>query len=359
MSLRTGYTTGSCAAAAAKAAAMGLFYNEIPDVVEIDTPIGKRLRLQVVCKQIMDNASECAIQKDAGDDPDVTNGCKVFARVEKAENNAIEIDGGRGVGRVTKPGLQVPVGQAAINPVPKRMIENSVREVIGNDKGARVVISVPDGEKLAEKTFNPKLGIIGGISIIGTTGIVRPMSDEALKTSLLCGLDIAKGLGYKDVVLVPGNLGERAMSNFSRIAKDQIVQMSNYVGFMLNAVKEKGFECVMLSGHPGKLAKLLRDDFNTHSSVSRPANDILIDSVKSSFRTQQWLNELNDVSTVEGILEILYKNNALPLMDDVADKIEGKVRAYLNYALYVGVILFNMEGAAVGKSGGAKKWLMN
>ncbi|MCF6149039.1 MAG: cobalt-precorrin-5B (C(1))-methyltransferase [Candidatus Kuenenia sp.] len=360
MSLRTGYTTGSCATAAAKAAAIGLVHNEIPDVVEIDTPIGQRLRLHVLCKQIMGDASECAVQKDAGDDPDVTNGCNVFARVERAANNTIEIDGGLGVGRITKPGLQVPVGQAAINPVPRRMIEDSVREVIGHDRGVRVVISVPDGEKLAEKTFNPKLGIVGGISIIGTTGIVRPMSDEALKASLLCGLDIAKGLGYKEVVLVPGNLGERAMSNsYSFIAKDQIVQMSNYVGFMLNAVKEKGFECVILAGHPGKLAKLLRNDFNTHSSVSRPANDVLIECVKSACHTQQMLNELKEASTVEGILELLHKNNILSLMDSVAVKIEDKVCEFMHHEVDAGVVLFNMEGSVVGKSGSAKKWLRN
>ena len=138
-----------------------------------------------------------AVQKDAGDDPDVTNGCFIHARVERNFTQIIEIDGGEGVGRVTKPGLQVPVGHAAINPVPRRMIEGAVKEIIGNGCGLKIVISVPDGKALGEKTFNPKLGIIGGISIIGTTGIVRPMSEDAFKTSLLCGLDIAQGMDMK------------------------------------------------------------------------------------------------------------------------------------------------------------------
>lgn len=357
--MRSGYTTGSCATAAAKAAAIGLWKGNIPDEIEIDTPAGTKLKLKIYHKQVSSVSAECAVQKDAGDDPDVTNGCFVHARVERSCALTIEIDGGVGVGRVTKPGLQSPVGRAAINPVPGRMIEDAVREVIGHHSGAKVIISVPDGERLAEKTFNPKLGIVGGISILGTTGIVRPMSDEALKTSLLCGLDIAKGLGYKEVVLVPGNLGERAVSAYFCIEKDKIVQMSNHVGFMLNAVKDRGFERVMLGGHPGKLAKLLRDDFNTHSSVSRPANDILIDHVKSACRTQQMLDKLKEAATVEGILELLSKNNALCVMDSVADKIEEKVHVYLHRKVSVGVVLFDMKGSVVGRSERAEKWRKN
>src|SRR5574337_255256 len=341
--MRFGYTTGSCATAAAKAAAIGLFTGNIPDEVEIDTPIGTKLRLKIYHKQLSADDAACAVQKDAGDDPDVTNGCYVHAKVERNFTQTIEIDGGEGVGRVTKPGLQVPVGHAAINPVPRRMIESAVREVVGKDTGVKVIISVPNGSTLAEKTFNPKLGIVGGISIIGTTGIVRPMSEDAFKTSLLCGLDIAQGIGYETVVLVPGSLGERSMLNLVNIPKDQIIQISNFVVFMLDAAQKRHFKKVILAGHPGKLVKLLLGDFHTHSNVSKPANDILIDIIKQYIRNQLTspfsppsqggdegevknllkkkflqsntniegtplsntiLNRLKEVSTVEGIVEL-------------------------------------------------------
>ena len=411
MSLRFGYTTGSCATAAAKAAAMGLFERYIPDEVEIDTPIGIKLRLKILNKQLSDNVSVCAVQKDAGDDPDVTNGCYVHARVERNFSETIEIDGGEGVGRVTKPGLQIPVGHAAINPVPTRMIENAVREVIGKNTGAKVVISVPNGKNLAGKTFNPRLGIIGGISIIGTTVIVRPMSDDAFKTSLLCGLDIARGIGYETVVLVPGNLGERSILRLANIPKDQIIQISNFVGFMLDAARKRNFKKIILAGHPGKLVKLLRGDFNTHSTVSKPANDILIDIIERQVQNRDQgsgimgqkplsrnptpnprspipskelvknkrssqdksiiegippsnaiFDSLKEVSTVEGIVELLRDYKSLSIMNDVAKQIEAKVVEYCKDESpfahpEAGVILFDMNGSIIGISDSAQTWL--
>ena len=377
--MRFGYTTGSCATAAAKAAAIGLFTGNIPDEVEINTPAGIKLKLRIYHKQLSANATQCAVQKDAGDDPDVTNGCFIHAMVERNFTQTIEIDGGEGVGRVTKPGLQVPVGYAAINPVPRRMIEGAVKEVIGNGCGLKIVISVPNGKALGEKTFNPKLGIIGGISIIGTTGIVRPMSEDAFKTSLLCGLDIAQGIGYETVVLVPGSLGERSTLNLFDIPKDQVIQISNFVGFMLTAAGQRNFKRIILAGHPGKLAKLLRGDFHTHSAVSKPANDILIDIIEqqvqnmgqeSGIRGQKTetrlpnaiLNHLKEVSTVEGIVELLRDAGHLAVMNDVAERIEAKVLSFCRgerpfAPTGVGVILFDMKGSIIGISSSAQTWL--
>jgi len=373
--MRFGYTTGSCATAAAKAAAIGLFTGNIPDEVEIDTPASVKLRLKIHHRQLSANEAACAVQKDAGDDPDVTNGCYVHAKVMRNFAQTIEIDGGEGVGRVTKPGLQVPVGHAAINPVPRRMIEGAVKEVIGNGCGLKIVISVPEGKVLGEKTFNPKLGIIGGISIIGTTGIVRPMSEDAFKTSLLCGLDIAKGIGYKTVVLVPGSLGERSTLNLFDIPKDQVIQISNFVGFMLTAAGQRNFKRVILAGHPGKLAKLLRGDFHTHSSVSKPANDILIDIIEQQVQNggqesgvggqktetrlpNAILNHLKEVSTVEGIVELLREYKYLPIMDEVAEKVLEFYRDKQPFpTLEGGVILFDMKGSIIGISNSAQTWL--
>jgi len=377
--MRFGYTTGSCATAAAKAAAIGLFTGNIPDEVEIDTPASVKLRLKIHHRQLSADEAACAVQKDAGDDPDVTNGCYVHAKVMRNFAQTIEIDGGEGVGRVTKPGLQVPVGHAAINPVPRRMIEGAVKEVIGNGCGLKIVISVPEGKVLGEKTFNPKLGIIGGISIIGTTGIVRPMSEDAFKTSLLCGLDIAKGIGYETVVLVPGSLGERSFLNLFNIPKDQVIQISNFVGFMLTAAGQRNFKRIILAGHPGKLAKLLRGDFHTHSSVSKPANDILIDIIEQQVQNggqesgvggqktetrlpDAMLNHLKEVSTVEGIVELLREYKYLSIMNEVAEKVETKVLEFYRDkqpfpALEAGVILFDMKGSIIGISNSAQTWL--
>ncbi len=379
---------------------MGLFIGHIPDEVEIDTPAGVKLRLTIQGKQLSSESATCAVQKDAGDDPDVTNGCFVHARVERRAAHSIEIDGGDGVGRVTKPGLQIPAGQAAINPVPRRMIEEAVRGIIGKDAGAKVVISVPTGRALGERTFNPKLGIIGGISIIGTTGIVRPMSEDAFQTSLLCGLDIARGSGYDMVALVPGSLGERSLLGLTNVAKEQVVQISNFVGFMLKATCERGFKKVIVAGHPGKLAKLLRGDFHTHSAVSKPANDILIETVSQYILTprppssppsphekangeaeiavaekgiypngentgrppDEIINKLKDSPTVEGIVELLKDSGFLLVMNNVAEEIEVKVRDFLRgkYLIIpdmVGIILFDMKGAVIGISNNAQTWL--
>jgi len=375
--MRFGYTTGSCATAAAKAAAIGLFTGNIPDEVEIDTPASVKLRLKIHHRRLSADETACAVQKDAGDEIRLTNGCYVHAKVKRIFTQTIEIDGGEGVGRVTKPGLQVPVGHAAINPVPRRMIEGAVKEVIGNGCGLKIVISVPDGKALGEKTFNPKLGIIGGISIIGTTGIVRPMSEDAFKTSLLCGLDIAKGIGYETVVLVPGSLGERSFLNLFNIPKDQVIQISNFVGFMLTAAGQRNFKRIILAGHPGKLAKLLRGDFQTHSAVSRPANDILIDIIEQQVQNEgsgvggqkaearlpnAILNHLKEVSTVEGIVELLREYKYLSIMDKVAEKVETKVLEFYRDkqpfpALEVGVILFDMKGSIIGISNSAQTWL--
>ncbi|MCF6158503.1 MAG: cobalamin biosynthesis protein CbiD [wastewater metagenome] len=361
MSLRSGYTTGSCAAAAAKAATIGLFQGGIPDDVEITTPIGVKLKLKILDKHLSGTESSCAVQKDAGDDPDVTNGCKVYAHIKRIDSKTVEIDGGEGVGRVTKPGLQVPVGEAAINPVPRRMIQDVVHEVIGNDRGVKVVISVPDGKVLGERTCNPRLGIIGGISIIGTTGIVRPMSEDAFKTSLLCGLDIARAEGHETVVLVPGSLGERSVLRLANISKEQVVQTSNFIGFMLDEAQKRHFKKIILAGHPGKLAKLLRGDFHTHSAVSKPANDILIGIIHRTSRSKSILNSLKEVSTVEGIIELLQDHNA-SIMEEVAEMIEAKVLAFFrdkqpNSVIKAGIILFNMKGSVIGISRNAQLWL--
>ncbi len=351
-----GYTTGSCAAGAAKGAAYGLFQGAIPDTVDLTTPADVKLKLSLIHRRVGKDFAECAVRKYSGDDPDVTNGCEVYVRVTRSEANGIRFMGGDGVGLVTKPGLQIPQGEPAINPVPRSMIKGSLKEVLGKHGGLDISVSVPGGKKLAKKTFNGRLGIVDGISIIGTTGIVRPMSLDSFKVSLLCGLDVAKAAGHDSIVLVPGSIGETGFLKHFNISKYQVIQMSNFVGFMLDEAVKRGFSNVIIGGHPGKLAKLIRGDFNTHSSKSKPANDVLIKIFKRENLSTAVVNKLNDSSSVEGMVEIIKEHNDMQVFDRIADDVQSAADRNISSKAKIGTILFDMRKNIIGVSKGFKDW---
>ena len=200
------------------------------------------------------------------------------------------------------------------------------------------------------------MGIVDGISIIGTTGIVRPMSLDSFKVSLLCGLDVAKAAGHDSIVLVPGSIGETGFLKHFNISKYQVIQMSNFVGFMLDEAVKRGFSNVIIGGHPGKLAKLIRGDFNTHSSKSKPANDILIKIFKREKISSALINELNDSSTVEGMVEIIKEHNFMQVFDRIADDVQSSAERYILSKANIGTILFDMRKSIIGISKGFKDW---
>jgi len=354
-----GFTTGSCAAGAAKGAAFGLLNGSIPEIVDLNTPAGIQLKLPIIHRKISNNYSECAVRKFAGDDPDVTNGCEIFVRVERTEQKGISFIGGDGVGMVTKPGLQIKEGGPAINPIPRSMIMAAMSDVLGDCEGLNVTATVPEGRKLAKKTFNERLGIIDGISIIGTTGIVRPMSLDSFKTSLLCGLDVAKASGHETIVLVPGSIGEKGFLQHFTISKYQVIQMSNFVGFMLKEALKHGFKRIMLAGHPGKLAKLIRGDFYTHSSRSGPANDVLINIFKKERLDSKLIHSLANSSTTEGMVEIMRKHNKLYIFDIIADEVQSSASRFISSKIKIGTALFDMKKNIVGVSKGFREWQKN
>ena len=323
MKHKYGYTTGSCAAGAAKGAAYGLLQGAIPDTIDLTTPANVTLKLSLIHRKVGKDFAECAVRKNSGDDPDITNGCEIFVRVERSDGNGIRFLGGDGVGLVTKPGLQIAQGEPAINPVPRSIIKNSLKEVLGKHRGIDVIGTVPEGKKLAKKTFNGRLGIVDGISIIGTTGIVRPMSLDSFKVSLLCGLDIAMAAGHETIVLVPGSIGETGFLQHFSISKYQVIQMSNFVGFMLDEALKRGFKTIIIGGHPGKLAKLIRGDFDTHSSRSKPANDILIQIFKKEKMSPSLINQFKDSSTVEGMVEIIKEHGIMQIFNRIADDVQS------------------------------------
>ena len=269
---RHGYTTGACAAAAAKGAALLLHGQKSIESVQIDLPAGERVTF-VLHGQIFDTGqASCFVVKDAGDDPDVTNGCEVWARVQRLAGADVIISGGVGIGRVTKPGLAVPVGAWAINPVPQAMITAALREVF--PAGAlQVEISIPDGALRAQRTLNARLGILGGLSILGTTGIVKPISHQAWTDTLDAALDVACACGWRTVVLSTGRTSEmvaqRALPGAGiNLGEEAFIMMGDHVGYALRACARRNIPNVILAGQFAKLLKIACCHEQTHVSAS-------------------------------------------------------------------------------------------
>jgi cobalt-precorrin-5B (C1)-methyltransferase len=346
--LRSGYTTGTCAAAAACAAVQVLSGQEPPDCVQVELPDGDPVQLAVEYARGTDGRAEAAVRKDAGDDPDVTHGALVVVEATWAEGQDIELAAGEGVGTVTRPGLQVAPGEPAINPVPRRMICQAVRAV--TSRPVRLTVSVPGGAELAEQTFNPRLGIEGGISILGTTGRVRPFSCPALRQSLACALDVAVAGGVSMPVLVPGHVGERAARRHLHVEDDQVIPVSNEWGFMVDRAARDHFDRCLVVGHPGKLAKLADGHWDTHSSRSPSAVPIVLR-----------LAEEVDVpaaesNTTEGVFAGLPPAGRRLLGDALAARVRSAVNERADGCLTCAVMLVNMAGDVLGTAGDLPAW---
>lgn len=357
--LRFGYTTGTCAAAAAKAAAILLLSGRAPDTVPIHTPKGIDLNLKVLEPVRGDGFASCAIRKDSGDDPDVTDGVLVYARVAFSGIPGISIDGGEGVGRVTKPGLKQAIGEAAINPVPREMIRKAVTEIAEEyetAKGLSVVISIPAGVALAEKTFNPRLGIEGGISILGTSGIVEPMSEDALIDSIVLEIKQRKALGDTRLVLTPGNYGADFLKERYGIADERIVKCSNYVGDALNAAIDAGFSEVLLCGHIGKFVKLSGGIFNTHSKRGDHRAELMAAAAQAAGADEPTQRAMFDCVTTDEMLRILEEKG---LLAGTTDALKTRIDAALCNrfrGLSIGVIVFTTGNRELFQNGTACAW---
>ena len=358
--LRLGYTTGSCAAAAAKAAAFMLLTGRRKDTIDLLTPKGIRLHLTVEEIKITSSEVSCAIRKDSGDDPDATRGTLVFACVRKTDAPGVLIDGGAGVGRVTKRGLDQPVGAAAINSVPRRMIEENVREVCalcGYDGGISVVISVPEGEALAKKTFNPRLGIVGGISILGTTGIVEPMSEQALVDTIRVELRQRRELGAEYVLLTPGNYGADFIRDSIGIDPRTAVLTSNFIGDALELSRELGFHGALLIGHIGKLVKLAGGMWNTHSKFGDCRMELLAAHAASLGLRPEKVSELLQCVMCDDALRILLEEQ---LYDAVLARLAGRIEFHLQHKcgeMEVGAMVFSKEYGRLCQTGCAQALL--
>ena len=359
--LQFGYTTGTCAAAAAKAAVKYLACGTPPETVDIDTPKGIHLNLEVLEPEMKDGKAVCAIRKYSGDDPDVTNGILVYAEAFWSEIPGITVDGGIGVGRVTKPGLKQKIGEAAINPVPLQMIKDAAEESFsdcGQAEGVKVIISIPAGVELAKKTFNPRLGIVGGISVLGTSGIVEPMSEAALTDCIDLEIKQKKALGLERLIITPGNYGEDFIRSLADIKDSELVKCSNYIGLSLDMAAAAGFTEVLLVGHVGKFIKLAGGIMNSHSKEADARAELMAACALRAGCDGDTAREILESLTTDEMLRILDEKKLLSAtMAAAAEKIDFYIRNRVKDAIVLGAVVFSNEYGVLCTTGPADLWL--
>ncbi len=350
--LRCGYTTGSCATAAAKAAAIMLLTNEDVEIVTINTP--KSVLLTLTVEEILreQETVTCAIRKDAGDDYDDTNGVLIYAKVKKIPETGIVIWGGIGVGQVTKPGLACQVGGPAINPTPLKMIRTEVSGVCEKhhySAGLEVTISIPEGVEIAKKTFNPRLGIVGGLSILGTSGIVEPMSETALIKTMQVEMDVQKGKGNNNLLVFFGNYGEDYARDILGLDISEHITCSNFVGELLDYAVYCDFTSLVLIGHSGKLVKLAQGVMNTHSKYADCRTEALALNAMFLGADPSIGREIADALTTDEAIKVLNREKLLePVMNKIMERIDYYMQHRVHNKLKTGAVMFSNVYGVLG-----------
>ena len=357
--LRFGYTTGSCAAGAARGAAELLLGEDEIEEAELMTPKGILLHLELLDIKRDENAASCAVRKDAGDDPDTTNGILVYAKVEKFQirsdmEDRIVIDGGTGVGLVTKPGLSQKIGEAAINPVPRAMILQAVEEIADRyhyEGGLKVTISVPEGEKIARKTFNPRLGIVGGISILGTSGIVEPMSEKALIDSIRVEMSQHAAMGEQYMLVTPGNYGADYLREHMALPFEKNIKCSNYVGETIDMAVDMGVKGILFISHIGKFVKVAAGIMNTHSHSADARMEVLCANAIRAGGDLACARSILQCNTTDEALRVLDENH---ILRETMKEITDRIQFYLDHRSYqqilLGAVIFSNEYGYLGQT---------
>lgn len=363
--LRAGYTTGTCAQAATRAAVWMLLTGEKKDSVDVVLPKGKRMTLPIAEMEIKKKGNtieqvSCAVRKDSGDDPDITNGILIYASVSRKEGREIEIDGGRGVGRVTKKGLDQPVGAAAINRVPRQMIRREAEEICdcyGYEGGLQILLSVPEGERLAEKTFNPRLGITGGISILGTSGIVEPMSEQALLDTIQVEvkMQLANGNGW--LLAAPGNYGLDFLERTYGISPDRAVKCSNFVGETIDLAAKHGAKGILFAAHLGKFVKVAGGIMNTHSRCADARMEIFGAAGLRAGVDPSVVRQILDCATTEEALELVTGKEREQVMQVLMERIEHYLSWRTKGELPTAAIVFSGSAGKIGETARAEEFL--
>lgn len=353
--MRTGITTGTCAAAAAKAAILA-WRSQLPAVVEVVSPQGRVISVPVAAASAAAAGGCASVIKDAGDDPDITNGVMINAEIQiLRQSTEIVIKAGTGVGTVTKPGLAAAVGEPAINPGPRTMIIQAVRDALPEQTGAIITISIPDGERLAARTLNPVLGITGGLSIIGTTGIVEPMSEDAFKRSLTPQISVVRALGYETIVFVPGKIGQDFAVNRYGLPPELVVQTSNFVGHMLESAVHHGIKKVMLFGHLGKVVKVAAGNFHTHNRMADARLETMAAYLAACGAAQRTVQEVLACTTAEAVIPIIQELQMEAVYQVLAARASLRAERYVFGDLKVGTTILSLKGDLLGLDENARE----
>jgi cobalt-precorrin-5B (C1)-methyltransferase len=357
--MRFGYTTGSCAAAACKGATEILLGGKLQETVTLMTPKGILLTLELKDIQIETDKVTCAIRKDAGDDPDTTNGILVYATVEKTKEQGITLDGGIGVGRVTKAGLSQKIGEAAINPVPKSMILRAATEIAEKydyEGGLKIIIAVPEGVEIGKKTFNPRLGIVGGISILGTSGIVEPMSEAALVQSIRVEMKQHFSQGEEYLLVTPGNYGADYLREHMDLPYEKNIKCSNYVGETIDMAIDMGVKGILFIAHIGKFVKVAAGIMNTHSHSADARMEVLASNAIRAGAPLECAKEILNASTTDEALDIL---NRYQMTQGTMKEVLDRIQFYLNHRSYeqilLGAVVFSNTCGYLGQTADVAK----
>lgn len=364
--LKGGYTTGACLAAGAKAGAMIMQGEDPGDRVDIVALDGTPLQIPIASVELLAHGVKVEIIKDAGDDPDITNGTSVFITFSFLTQEQLQpvygqsilyqqilFEAGQGIGHATKPGLSLAVGEPAINPGPRQLVYNSIKDIIG-DKACLVRVDIPAGTELATKTLNPVLGIEGGISVIGTTGGLRPMSEEAFKNSLVPQIEVAKAAGFTTQIFVPGKIGERIATSWG-LPTEAMVQTSNFIGFMLEAGADHGLERILLFGHIGKLAKVAAGVFHTHNRVGDARLEVLAAYSAAQGMPAEGVQRILQAVTTEEALPVIEEYGLQSVYQVIAARASYRAERLLFNRLQVGTVLVTLQGKLLGMDEKAKE----
>ncbi|MBQ7706035.1 MAG: cobalamin biosynthesis protein CbiD [Selenomonadaceae bacterium] len=345
--LRGGFTTGAAAAAGVKAALIYFASGEIVKCVEITALDGTILKIPINSVEILRDGVKVEVIKNSGDDPDITNGASIFTTTKKISGNEIIFRAGLGVGTITKSGLQLPIGEPAINPAPRQLIKNVAAEF--NVTNLEIEISIPAGVELAKKTLNPILGVEGGLSIIGSTGVLRPMSEDAFKNSLVPQIDVAKAAGYDTLIFVPGKIGEVIAQKLGYPA-EAIIQTSNFIGFMLEAAAERKISKIILCGHIGKLIKVAAGIFHTHNRVADGRLETLAAYAAAEGLNSVEVQKILNSNTTEDATKIIAENNLERVYKKIAERASLRAERYIFGEIKISVILVDYAGNILGSS---------
>lgn len=364
--LKGGYTTGACLAAGAKAGAMIMQGEDPGDRVDIVALDGTPLQIPIASVELLAHGVKVEIIKDAGDDPDITNGTSVFITFSFLTQEQLQpvygqsilykqilFEAGQGIGHANKPGLSLAVGEPAINPGPRQLVYNSIKDIIG-DKACLVRVDIPAGTELATKTLNPVLGIEGGISVIGTTGVLRPMSEEAFKNSLVPQIEVAKAAGFTTQIFVPGKIGERIATSWG-LPTEAMVQTSNFIGFMLEAGADHGLERILLFGHIGKLAKVAAGVFHTHNRVGDARLEVLAAYSAAQGMPAEGVQRILQAVTTEEALPVIEEYGLQSVYQVIAARASYRAERLLFNRLQVGTVLVTLQGKLLGMDEKAKE----